>query len=54
VHGPAKLGEVFRTYLNADKAKAQLDWQPEVTLDEGLRRTVRYFQETGSHRVTGC
>ena len=24
-------------------AKAKLDWQPKVQLEEGLRRTIEYF-----------
>jgi dTDP-glucose 4,6-dehydratase len=27
------------------KAKKQLGWEPKVTLDEGLRRTLEYFRE---------
>jgi nucleoside-diphosphate-sugar epimerase len=26
------------------KAKRLLDWQPEVSLDEGLRRTIEWFR----------
>ncbi|HEX4632624.1 MAG TPA: UDP-glucuronic acid decarboxylase family protein [Gemmatimonadales bacterium] len=26
------------------RAKAQLDWEPKITLDDGLRRTIAYFQ----------
>jgi UDP-glucose 4-epimerase len=44
VHGPAKAGEVFRIYLDADKANRELGWSPSVPLDEGLRRTVEYFR----------
>ncbi|MEM4723845.1 MAG: NAD-dependent epimerase/dehydratase family protein [Candidatus Hadarchaeum sp.] len=43
VHGPPKAGEVFKIYLNVDKAKRELGWQPVVGLEEGLRRTVDYF-----------
>jgi UDP-glucose 4-epimerase len=43
-HGPAKLGEVFRTYLNADRAREMLGWEPQVPLAEGLARTVDYFR----------
>src|SRR5207302_6069132 len=43
VHGPAKLGEVRETYLNSDKAARLLNWVPQVTLQDGLRRTVDYF-----------
>ena len=39
-HGPAKLGEVWKTYLKADKARHELGWQPIVPLRDGLRLTV--------------
>ncbi len=45
VHGPPKLGEVFRIYLDASKAARELGWKPEVPLDEGLALTVAYFRE---------
>jgi UDP-glucose 4-epimerase len=44
VHGPAKLGEVFRIYLKADKARQELGWQPTVSLSEGLQKTVDSFR----------
>ena len=44
VHGPAKLGEVFRTYLTAEKALASLGWRAEIPLHEGLAKTVAYFR----------
>lgn len=43
-HGPAKLGEVYRTYLLADKARQELQWEPQVSLREGLAQTVAYFK----------
>ncbi len=45
VYGPPKLGEVFRIYLDARKAREELGWVPCVPLDEGLERTVAYFRE---------
>jgi len=45
LHGPAKLGEVFCIYLDASAAARDLGWEPEVSLDEGLKRTVAYFQK---------
>jgi UDP-glucose 4-epimerase len=48
VHGPPKLGEVFKVYLDASKARRELGWAPRVGLDEGLRRTVEYFRN--AHR----
>ncbi len=47
VHGPAKVGEVFKVYLKADKARRDLGWQPAVDLDQGLRLTVDYFRTKG-------
>ncbi|MBM4465118.1 MAG: SDR family oxidoreductase [Chloroflexi bacterium] len=48
VHGPPRLGEVFKIYLEASKARQELGWGPRVGLDEGLRRTVEYFKN--AHR----
>jgi len=43
-HGPAKLGEVYRTYLLAEKARQELQWEPQVSLRDGLAQTVAYFK----------
>jgi UDP-glucose 4-epimerase len=43
VHGPAKLGETRRIYLDASKARTKLGWTPSVPLEEGLEQTVAYF-----------
>ena len=34
---------------NIEKAKAILDWEPTVHLEEGLRRTISYFDELLRH-----
>jgi UDP-glucose 4-epimerase len=44
VHGPAKAGEVYRTYLEVGKARRLLGWEPRIGLEEGLRDTVEYFR----------
>lgn len=44
VHVPACLGEVMRSALDSRKAARELGWKPEVSLDEGLRRTVEWFR----------
>jgi len=48
VHGPPKLGEVFRIYLDASKARKELNWEPLVSFDEGLALTVEYFSNLQS------
>jgi UDP-glucose 4-epimerase len=45
VHGPAKLGETRRIYLDTTRAGSALGWEPTVDLREGLRITVEYFQK---------
>ena len=44
-HGPAKLGEVFKIYVNASKAAAGLKWASDTSLEEGLQKTVNYFRQ---------
>lgn len=44
VHGPEKVGETRRIYLDAGKAASRLGWTPRVALEEGLEATVAYFK----------
>lgn len=44
-YGPAKAGETRRIFLEASKAKKELDWTPEVGLEDGLKETVEYFRQ---------
>ena len=43
-HGPAKSGEQRRSVLAWGRAQQLLGWQPEMKIEEGLRRTVEYFR----------
>lgn len=43
VHGPP-VPEVFKICLQARKARDVLGWEPKISLEEGLRRTVEYFR----------
>jgi dTDP-glucose 4,6-dehydratase len=36
-------GHDFRYAIDASKIRDELGWAPSVTLDEGLRRTVRWY-----------
>jgi UDP-glucose 4-epimerase len=49
-YAPARPGEQTRSVIGAARARRELGWQPEVTLDEGLRRTYRFFQERFAQR----
>ena len=42
--GP-RVGDVRRNYSDTSKARARLGWSPRVSLDEGLKHTVRWFLE---------
>lgn len=37
--------EIRHQYLTAAKARRDLKWQPLFTLDEGLRRTINWYEE---------
>jgi UDP-glucose 4-epimerase len=45
VHGPAKSGEQMRSAIDSSKLKQELGWEPEVSLAEGLDKTVAYFRD---------
>ena len=41
--GPVREGDIYRSMLSNRKAKEGLGWEPEVSLQEGLKRTLAYF-----------
>jgi len=48
-HGPAKKGEQLRSVLNSGKIASTLGWKPNMTLEQGLARTVDYFKLQSAH-----
>lgn len=42
---PARPGELFRSVLDASKARRALGWSPQVSLEGGLRKTFSFIQE---------
>jgi UDP-glucose 4-epimerase len=44
IYGPAKMGDIFRIYLDASKARRELGWEPVVSLEDGLGRTLDHLQ----------
>ena len=43
-HGPAKSGEQKRSVVDIARAAKVFAWKPEVTLRDGLARTVEFFR----------
>ena len=46
VNAAQRTGDVARNFSDTAKAARMLDWRAEIGLDEGLRRTVRFFLDT--------
>ncbi|MEO6462267.1 MAG: NAD-dependent epimerase/dehydratase family protein [Candidatus Eisenbacteria bacterium] len=44
IHAAARPGEVQRIYLDATRARDVLGWEPLVTFEEGLARTLAWYQ----------
>jgi UDP-glucose 4-epimerase len=44
-YAPARPGEQSRSVISPGRAMKELNWRPEVPLNEGLKRTFRFFQE---------
>lgn len=49
VHEPLPADDPVRRRPDTSRARALLDWEPTITLRDGLSRTVAYFDETLSH-----
>ncbi len=43
-HLPRNLADMLTSQADVTKAKSLLNWQPEVSLLEGVRRTVEWYQ----------
>jgi UDP-glucose 4-epimerase len=46
VRAPAKAGEQMRSCIDNSRARKELDWQPTVSFDQGLKRTLDWYRET--------
>jgi UDP-glucose 4-epimerase len=42
---PPRLGDLKRSCLDVSRAREVLGWRPQVSLDDGVRRTVDYFRQ---------
>ncbi len=43
-HPPIK-GETHRSCLSIEKVKSELGWQPEIDLEQGIKKTISYFKD---------
>ena len=41
------IDNIRRRVVNIEKIRRMLRWSPQVTLERGLERTVKWFDETG-------
>jgi UDP-glucose 4-epimerase len=46
-HQEERAGDVKHSLADISRAKEVLSWQPQVSFEEGLRRTVEWIQSTG-------
>ena len=49
---PPQPGDVDRTWADVTRADRELGWSPQVSLDEGLARFARWFEDERS-RASG-
>jgi UDP-glucose 4-epimerase len=42
--GPARPGEVLRLYADPRKFIELCGWKPQISLDEGLAKTIEFFR----------
>lgn len=53
VHVEPRMSEVDRLCADASKAKTLLDWEPQVSLEDGLRDFVEWYRVFGFERGLG-
>jgi len=45
VHEPARVGDVRESLADITQARARLQYEPQVGFEEGLRRSIDYYQQ---------
>ena len=44
IYKPAREGELNRSVLNNTKAKKELNWKPEYSLDDGMKQVFNWLR----------
>jgi UDP-glucose 4-epimerase len=47
IHQSKRAGELFKNFLNINKAKKVLDWKSEVSIEKGIKETIEYLKASG-------
>jgi UDP-glucose 4-epimerase len=50
-HGPSRAGDIRHSRADISRARRELGYEPDVSLEEGLDRTLRWYQETRGGRT---
>jgi UDP-glucose 4-epimerase len=50
-HTPARPGDYAGKEVSAQKILRELDWEPRVNFEEGMKRTVKWFMEKYENQV---
>jgi len=45
---PERKGQDFRLYCNYSKAQELFNWQPKISIDEGLKKTIEWIKQNES------
>ena len=44
-HKPFHVADLMETWADISKAKSLLDWEPQISLDEGLEKSVQWYMD---------
>ena len=45
VYGPPRTGDVLHAHADISRAQQLLGYEPKVSFEDGLKKTVQWFQE---------
>ena len=44
-HKPFHVADLMETWADISKAKRLLDWEPQVSLEEGFKKSVQWYMD---------